>query len=190
MQVQPSKTSGNRNRVSGFLRLFVLSLLTAVFACTTLHAQTFVYAPNTGNNNVSVINTATNTVTATIPVGPSPIGVVASPDGTTVYVTNQGNGTISVINPATNTVTGSITLQAPAQPSELAITPDGSRLYVPDLNGNLQVVNIATSTVTTVIPIGGILVGSVAITPDGSHAYVQSISRVTVIDTATNTVVA
>src|ERR1700746_3195004 len=96
-----------------FLPIFLLAL-----SVSTLHAQTFVYAPNTGNNNVSVINTATNTVTATIPVGPSPIGIVVSPDGTTVYVTNQGNGTISVINPATNTVTNTIALQAPAQPRE------------------------------------------------------------------------
>ncbi len=40
MHNQSSKTSGNRTRVSGFLRLFVLSLLIAAFAFTSLHAQT------------------------------------------------------------------------------------------------------------------------------------------------------
>jgi YVTN family beta-propeller protein len=78
MQVQFSKTLGNRNRVSGFRRLFVLSLLTAAFACTTLHAQTVAYVVNesfaSSSGTVSVIDTSTNTVTATIAVGTQPAG--------------------------------------------------------------------------------------------------------------------
>ena len=38
---------------------------------------------------MSVIATATNTVTATIPVGVGPAGVAVSPDGSKVYVANQ-----------------------------------------------------------------------------------------------------
>ena len=38
------------------------------------------------DNTVSVIDTATNTVTATVPVGSYPIGVAVTPDGTKVYV--------------------------------------------------------------------------------------------------------
>jgi YVTN family beta-propeller protein len=37
-----------------------------------------------GDNTVSVIAAATNTVTATIPVGAAPAGVAVSPDGSTV----------------------------------------------------------------------------------------------------------
>ena len=40
------------------------------------------------DNTVSVINTATNTVSATITVGNNPDGVSVSPDGSKVYVTN------------------------------------------------------------------------------------------------------
>ena len=40
-------------------------------------------------NSVSVIATATNTVTATIPVGIEPLGVAVTPDGSKVYVTNR-----------------------------------------------------------------------------------------------------
>ena len=43
---------------------------------------------NQGSNDVTVINTATNTVVATIPVGSQPIGPAVTPDGTRVYVTN------------------------------------------------------------------------------------------------------
>jgi YVTN family beta-propeller protein len=78
MQVQSSKPSGNRNRVSGFLRLFIFSLLTTAFACTTLNAQTVAYVVNQSfalsSGTVSVINTSTNAVIATIPVGTQPAG--------------------------------------------------------------------------------------------------------------------
>ena len=39
------------------------------------------YITNLGSDNLSVIATATNTVTATIPVGREPYGVAVSPDG-------------------------------------------------------------------------------------------------------------
>ncbi len=44
---------------------------------------------NRDSNSVSVIDTATNTVVATISVGANPFGVSFSPDGTRAYVTNQ-----------------------------------------------------------------------------------------------------
>lgn len=47
-------------------------------------AQT-AYMP-TSANSVSVIDTVNNTVTATIPVGSSPYGVAALPDGSRVYM--------------------------------------------------------------------------------------------------------
>ena len=53
---------------------------------------------------VSVIDTATNTVTATVPVGIQPYGVAISLDGTKVYVTHPGSYTVSVIDAATNTL--------------------------------------------------------------------------------------
>jgi DNA-binding beta-propeller fold protein YncE len=46
---------------------------------------------------VSVINAATNTVTATIPVDGA-LGVAFSPDGTFAYVTNDASDTVSVIS--------------------------------------------------------------------------------------------
>ena len=71
-----------------------------------------------------MINPATNTVTATIPVGSEPQGVAVSPTGTyagDIYVTNDGGATVSVINPATNTViatipVGSVPVRGGGQP--------------------------------------------------------------------------
>ena len=67
------------------------------------------YITNVSSNTVSVIATATNTVTATIPVGSStPVGVAVTPDGSKVYVANDPHNTVSVIATATNTVTATI----------------------------------------------------------------------------------
>jgi len=73
-----------------------------------------VYVSNDKGSTVSVISTETNTVTATIPVGPSAFGLAATPDGSTVYVANGGSDTVSAIATATNTVTATITV--PAEP--------------------------------------------------------------------------
>ena len=66
------------------------------------------YVTNAGSDTVSVIDTATNTVTATIPVGSTPVRAAVTPDGTRAYVTNAGSDTVSVIDTATNTVTTTI----------------------------------------------------------------------------------
>jgi len=78
-----------------------------------------------GDNNVSVIDTTTNTVTATVDTKDWPSGVAVKPDGTKVYVTNYSNGTVSVINTTNNTITA----QAPVGsfPLGVAISPDGTK---------------------------------------------------------------
>jgi YVTN family beta-propeller protein len=199
MRGQSSSTSGNRNRVSGFLRLCIFSLLTAAFAFTSAHAQTVAYVANAGSNSVSVIDTTTNTVTANIPLASSPVAVVFSPDGSRAYVgdsTNNGgfppfpNGTIYVIDTSTNIVVRTISLTNSEDGASLAITPDGTTLYASaDTTGDALVIDIASGNVTATLPgIGG---GAVVITPNGSTAYVSNrFNAVTAITTASNTVTA
>jgi YVTN family beta-propeller protein/cysteine-rich repeat protein len=55
-----------------------------------------------------VIDTATNTVAATVGVGNVPIGVAVTPDGAFAYVANAGSDTVSVIDTATNTVAATV----------------------------------------------------------------------------------
>jgi LPXTG-motif cell wall-anchored protein len=52
---------------------------------------------NTGTNTLSVVDTGTASVIATIVVGLNPIGVAFSPSGTAAYTTNIGDSTVSVI---------------------------------------------------------------------------------------------
>jgi YVTN family beta-propeller protein len=74
-------------------------------------AAPYAYITNSVSSNISVIDTATNQVTATVKVGNCPIGVTITPDGTKVHVVNYngGNlGSVSVIDTATKQVTSTV----------------------------------------------------------------------------------
>ena len=62
------------------------------------------YVTNRGAGTVSVIDTATNTVTATIKVGTNPSDIAITPDGTLAFVTNTGSNSVTRIDTATNKV--------------------------------------------------------------------------------------
>src|SRR5260370_24513352 len=93
----------------------------------------FAYVTNTGAlcdlcpvnqpSSVSVIDTATYTLVATIPVGQYPAGVAITPNGAFAYVANYNSNTVSVIDTATNTVIA--TVPVGNEPRAIAITPNG-----------------------------------------------------------------
>lgn len=127
-----------------------------------------VYVTNGSGNSVSVISTATNTVTQTLSVGATPKGIVVAPNGARVYVGNEG-GNVSVIDTATKVVTTINTLGGPVR--DLAITPDGMKIFLAmEFSGLKQIVTAtgAVSTVSTVACPEG-----VAVTPDGQTLYVN-----------------
>ena len=75
-----------------------------------------------------MINTATNTVSATITVSAQPWGVSVNHDGSKVYVTHYSSNLVSVINTVTNTVSAYIVVGN--QPYGISVSPDGSKVYV------------------------------------------------------------
>src|SRR5262249_61752178 len=77
-------------------RLFAIAAL--VFCCFAGAQALAQNAYITNRDTVSVIDTTSNTVTATIPVGDGPVGVAVSPDGSTVYVANFIDGAVSVVD--------------------------------------------------------------------------------------------
>jgi len=111
------------------------------------------YITNLVSANVSVIDTATNTVIATIPVGIGPRGVAVTP---------------SVIATATNTVIATIPLGG--ESNGVAVTPDGRKVYVANSgSNNVFVIDTATNAVIgSPIPVGLFPFG-VAVTPDGDR---------------------
>jgi YVTN family beta-propeller protein len=78
-----------------------------------------------------------------------------TPDGSKLYVTVTDNGTntVSVIDTATNSVVGTIAVGS--RPSGIAITPDGTKVYVVNAGDNtVSVIDTATNTVIAVLPVG------------------------------------
>ena len=106
-------------------------------------------------NTVSVINTATNTLSATITVGANPYGVAINPAGTFAYVANYGDNTVSVIDTTTNTVVGS-PIAVGTHPYGISVSPGGNLIYVANsADGTVSVIAEATrATVGLAIPVG------------------------------------
>jgi YVTN family beta-propeller protein len=157
-------------------RLLVITisawLLGSAFVSLPAEAQSFAYVTNELSSDVSVINTATNTVVATVPVGLAPIGVAITPNGAFAYVANFNSDDVSVINTATNTVVATVTGLNP--PIGVAITPNGAFAYVANsVSSNVSVINIATNTVVATVPVG-LNPREVAITPNGAAGMAAS----------------
>ena len=171
---------------------FLFSILCLILWAGTAFAQPFAYITNQDGNNVSVINTATNTlVGSAIPVENFPNSVAISTDGSFVYIANGGSASVSVIDTSTNTVTA--TVPVGSGPGGIAITPDGNFVYVANQsNDNVSVIDTSTNMVVgSPIAVQSAPTGA-AISPDGNFVYVTNFSSdsVSVIDTSTNMVTA
>src|SRR5688500_1544666 len=93
----------------------VLTVVLVVVCSSTAPATAagpFAYIANSLDGTVSVIDTASNSVITTFPVGENPLGVAVNAAGTRVYVTNSGSDEISVIDTMTNAVVATIPLAA------------------------------------------------------------------------------
>jgi YVTN family beta-propeller protein len=147
----------------------------------------WVYVPDSGSGEVSVISTATNTVDHTIDTsGPGGWAVAVAPDGKWVYAVSPSPSSVTAIDTSKN-------LAAPPVPvgdgaGSIAITPDGNWAYVGAVSG-LYVIYLPLRTVTATIP-GFSLVATIAIAPNG-FAYVTGAltAGIAVIDTSVNSVV-
>jgi len=172
-----------------FLFLALLSI-GMTLGSNPAEAQPFAYITNFGDvpGTVSVINTANNSVSATVPVGIGPYGVAADPAVSFVYVTNFDSDTVSVINTANNAVT-SVQLPVGSGPRGVAVHPAGTFVYVANqADGTVSVIDTVDNSVTPVtvesFPNG------VAVHPAGSFVYITNFGSdsVSVIDTANNSV--
>ena len=169
--------------------LFALFLLGAASA----YAAPFAYITSEDDGTVSVIDTATNTVTTTIPVGRFPLGVAVNAAGTRAYVGNYEDQSISVIDTSTNTVVDTVSV-SPNDVQGIAVSADGTRVYaVGGETGMVSVIDTATDTVIATIAVGR-APRSVAVNPAGTRVYVGNSTDndhggFTVIDATNNTVI-
>ena len=187
-------------RTGAVVRLGFLALVSVALSAALVQAQPFAYVTNRDSNNISVIDTATNTEVdvdgnpnngiTKIPVGTAPVGVAVTPDGAFVYVTNQNSNNVSVIATATktevdvdgNSGNGITRIPLGTSPQGVAVRPPGTFVYVTNfISDDVSVIDTATNTEVDVdgnpgngitrIRVGNAPTG-VAVTPDGAFVYV------------------
>src|SRR6201995_1217644 len=148
------------------MRLCCLLFLSASWLVAASPASAFVaYVSDEKGNTVSVIDTDTWTVTATIKVGQRPRGIEYTRDGRFVMVAVGDDDTIQMIDTKTRQIVD--TLPSGPDPELFTQDADGKVLYVANENDNtVTVIDIQKRT-----RLGDIQVGvepeGMTISPDG-----------------------
>ncbi len=152
------------------------------------------------SSQIQVMDTATNTVVATIDIQSAPdahdsfVGGVFSLDGRFLYVPKSYGGAILVVDVLANAISG--TIEDDWNPQDIAISPDGQFAYVSHIGtnatrdgGTISVVDLSARSVVARLELAQ-RPGRVALTADGSSLYVvnHDACSVTVVDTASRTV--
>jgi YVTN family beta-propeller protein len=164
---------------------------------------------NERSGTLSVIDGASRTLIATVPLGKRPRGLKLSPDHKLLYVALSGSPIAgpgvdaSKLPPADKGADGigvvDLTtlklvkvLRGISDPEQLAVSADGKRLYVASEDtGRGIVIDAVTGQTLASLAVGGEPEG-VTLSPDGRFVYMTSEEdhQVAVIDTAVNKVVA
>jgi YVTN family beta-propeller protein len=168
------------------LLIFASSTVSASYVQSSLSMGPYAFITNFDSNNVSVIDTVNNNVTAIVNVGSNPFGVAVNPDGTKAYVTNSGNNTVSVIDTTTNNVTS--TIKVGSEPIGIAVDPDGIKVYVAARNSNIvSVIDTLNNNVTAAMNVGNNPIG-VAVNQKSAYVTNSGSDNISVINITSNTV--
>lgn len=155
-----------------------------------LAAADEVWVGSDGDSTITVIDSATNKVVATLSVPRTPHNITFAPDGTFAFATAHAGDTVTMIDATSKKVVG--TLPAAALPNKVGVTPDGRELWT----GNLGAKNITVVDIKSKEKVATLKAGTTPIyfvfSPDGRRAYVTNwdSNDVSVIDTASRKVVA
>ena len=156
------------SRLGAFM-LLVLAL-PAVQAAPTHR----IFVSNEKSDTVSVIDSRTDQVEATIEVGHRPRGIGFAPDHSALYVALGEEGKIAVIDPKTLKILRKF--DCGPDPEAFAVHPDGNIYISMEDNAAANVYNPKTGDQIADIRIG-LEPEGVAISPDGSRVVVTSESN-------------
>ena len=143
---------------------------------------------NPDSNSLTLVDTASQSVIAELPVGVDPRSIALSPDGATAYIANQGSDAISVVDLAS---TGVITAVAVGdRPVGVAASPDGRLVAVAELGDDrVRFLDASGLRTLSVVPVADRPHG-LAFTPDGQYLLVTHLlsGKVTVLDMQPSTI--
>jgi len=126
------------------------------------------YVVSASTGKTYVIDTATNSMIATILTNPGqPLSIAMKPDGTRVYTASVGfQARAFVIDTASNTILA--TISAGGAPPFVGVTPDGTKFYI-DGDMAVTIIDTATNTISTRIQLdltmGGVAFGTLPEVP-------------------------
>ena len=176
--------------------------LVPVFVGST--ESTRMYVADKGTGTISVINTASNAVIATLAVNPAfagsplpspnpaaqPVALAEMPNGRKIYSVNQGDSTVTSINTIDGCIGARITTFS-APPIWAVASSDSDYIFVLDQSGTISVIDTLSDTVVSTAPAGA---GANYIFYDGvtDRLYVTNptASSVNIFDVSGNTLVA
>jgi YVTN family beta-propeller protein len=169
----------------------LLTLLPAVALVGLLsvnaQAQVRIVQTNSGGDNISLIDPATNKVVGEIKGIPINHGAAAAPDGTKLYFSSEADQTLDVVDGKTFAITSKIKLSG--RPNNIYVSKDGSKVYVAIVSepGAVDVIDTVKLARIKSIPTRG---GehNVYVTPDGKYLIAGSIAgkNMSVFDTKTD----
>ena len=140
----------------------------------------------------SALESSTNSISATLPVGICPVYGLQSVDGLRAFILNRGSGTVTVIDAQKNTLDTQLnpttglpnsTLTLPAGPVYAELYDPSDQLVTANYDSNtISVIDVTTDTFDNDSPTFGtihnVAVGSgpssVTVLQDGSRAYVAN----------------
>ncbi len=116
-------------------------------------AAKYAYVTNQFSSTIGVIDLASNTEVATVPVSFDPFRVRLSPDGRSLFVTGNGDS-LFIIDVQSRQISGRLGVGQAA--NGLAIDYTGTRLYVSNRNsGTVSELDLTTNTLLRTITVGG-----------------------------------
>lgn len=141
-----------------------------------------------GSTALYKMNVAADTINSFIGTVTGNSGIAISPNKATIYVAEYGGG-LHIVDAASFTLTTTLTASGLSNIQNLAVSPDGTKIYACSSN-TVVVVAIPGNTVSSVIT-GLSSAYSVAFSPDGTKAYVANFGNNTVgiIDATSDTLV-
>ena len=129
------------------------------------------YTANQFGHSVSVVDVATNSLVATIPLTDQGFNVLVSPDGTRVYV-STAEGHLYVIDTGTRQIIATVPVGVSA--NGLALNAQTKTLYVSSIaSGSVTAIDLNTNTVSRTYTVSQ---GAqrIALSPNGSTLYIAS----------------
>ncbi len=146
--------------------LFTLVML--MLPLSNLFAQARIIQTNSRGDTVHIIDPATQKVVAEIKGVPVNHGAAFAPDGSRFYITSEAKRTVEVIDAKSLQSIKSIPLSG--RPNNIAITPNGRKVYVAIRTepGGVDVIDTVALERTKTVPTQGGMHNPFA-TPDGKH---------------------